>query len=130
MSDLTFLELQVANRDRNKHWDPEKKLDLLFFSNELGGEVGEVSDAGLKLLELMTRLSRAAGQAQNICKKVRRSSLGLPGSQASVADLMKELADTCIVAALIANVVEEDLGEAVVGKFNATSDKLNLPVRL
>lgn len=101
--------LSGANKARNHFWDPESKLTPLFFSTELAGEVGE---------------------ACNVVKKLEREKLGLRGSTTTVGALAEELADAVICASLLANCYDIDLREAVRNKFNSTSDKLNLPVRI
>lgn len=101
--------LSVANSRRNEVWDPEGKLTPLFHSTELAGEVGE---------------------ACNVVKKLEREVLGLRGSRDTEDHLAEELADVVICASLLANKYSIDLQAAVVKKFNATSEKLELPVFL
>lgn len=100
--------LRKASQDRQKEWDAESKVDLVFFGCELAGEVGE---------------------ACNVIKKLERQRLGLPGSRASVDDLAEELADVVIVADLIAAKFNIDLEVAIARKFNKTSDKLGLATK-
>ncbi len=97
--------LRQANMIRDKEWDPECKLDLSFFGNELAGETGE---------------------ACNVIKKLERERLGLRGSRATVAQLAEELADVVIVVDLIASRLNIDLSYAIEQKFNATSAKVGL----
>jgi NTP pyrophosphatase (non-canonical NTP hydrolase) len=99
--------LRDANILREKEWDPESKISVLFHGNELAGEVGE---------------------ACNIIKKLERERMGIRGTRATVAELAEELADVVIVADLIALHSGIDLGQAVIGKFNATSKKYGLSV--
>lgn len=108
MSDL-LQTLRRANQLRNKEWDPDEVLDEAFFAVELAGETGE---------------------ACNVVKKIIRQSLGLPGSRSDVNMLAEELADVVIVVDLLANCFNIDLSKAIVEKFNKTSDKIGLSVKL
>lgn len=78
---MNLKELRTANIARDAIWDPERKLDLDFFLNELGGELGE---------------------ACNVLKKIHREALGLRGSRATMEQLAEELSDTVIVLDLAA----------------------------
>lgn len=107
---MDFLDkLRSANILRNAEWDPERKLDLSFFGNELGGECGE---------------------AQNIIKKLERERLGIRGSRSTPAALAEELADVLIVVDLIAVRYDIDLAKETMKKFNKTSSANNLNVFL
>lgn len=108
----SFDELREKNSIRGKEWgesDITTKdgflLELLFRSNELGGECGE---------------------AQNEVKKLARQYLDMSGSK-STADVKKalsdEIADTIICCDRLAEMLNIDLAEAVAEKFNKTSDK-------
>lgn len=103
--------LQAANLARAKEWcpDPNEQPDLSFRGNELAGETGE---------------------ACNIIKKLERERHGWRGSKATKQQLAEELADVVICASLIANTAGIDLDQAVVDKFNATSEKYGLHVFL
>lgn len=102
MGDFETLQQACAKRDRE--WDPENKLDLMFFSTELGGETGE---------------------ALNFAKKLKRADIGIPGSRATLNDLAQELADVIISAINVWNKagIVEPLWPTVVNKFNASSRK-------
>lgn len=100
-------DLQDALYERDKVWDPDKKLDLAFRATELAGETGE---------------------ACNIVKKLIRERLGLRGSRATIAQLKDELEDVIICACLLANAEGIELNPAE--KFNSSSEKLGLPHRL
>lgn len=102
-------QLQQANFDRNKLWDPKNQLDGLFFATELGGECGE---------------------AQNVVKKLEREARGIAGSRDTVEHLGQELADVIICVSLVANYYGIDLCAEIAPKFNATSDKLGFPIRI
>lgn len=97
---MMFSQLTKANSARCQEWDPEGKLGLLFFSNELAGEVGE---------------------ACNVVKKLERERLGIPGSRATLDDLADELADIVIMADLVAFSSGINLEAAIARKFNRTS---------
>lgn len=106
---LTFKKLAAANALRQREWDKAGGITLSYRGNELAGEVGE---------------------ACNIIKKLERERLGIRGSRATVGQLADELADVIICASLIAMAEGIDLGDAVVAKFNATSEKVGLSTRL
>lgn len=94
---------------RQRLWDPDEKLGLLFLSNEMGGECGE---------------------AQNAVKKLERERLGLVGSRITTRAVGHELADVVICASNVAWKIGVDLfGEAIPEKFDITSEKYGLPVR-
>lgn len=107
---LTFEKLRDANVRRQAIWQSGgQPFTALYFSNALGGEAGEV---------------------QNVIKKLERERMGHRGSRATREDLADELADVIVYADLLAEVCGIDLGQAVIDKFNATSEKLNLEVKL
>ena len=95
-------KLKQANALRAKEWDPNGKLNLLFFGCELAGEVGE---------------------ACNIIKKLEREHLGIVGSRSSTKKLAEELADVVIVVDMIASMEGIDLALAITEKFNKTSQE-------
>jgi NTP pyrophosphatase (non-canonical NTP hydrolase) len=101
--------LRAANIKRQVLWCPDEAPDLSFRGNELGGEVGE---------------------ALNVIKKLERERHGWRGSRDSTEHLAEELADVVICADLCAITAGIDLASAVVAKFNATSDKVGIPVHL
>ncbi len=104
-----FEKLRLANVARDAEWDPYHLITLGFRGLELGGESGE---------------------AQNAIKKIEREKMGLRGSRASKAALAEELADVIIAADLIAMQEGIDLWSAITHKFNLTSMKYNLSIRL
>lgn len=106
---LGLSHFQQVTRDRDVQWDPEGKLDLLFRATELAGEVGELC---------------------NVVKKIERERLGLRGSKATKDQLREEIGDVLICLALLANTADIDLAQAVISKFNASSEKLGLDARL
>lgn len=108
----SFEHLREINTERATEWGGADTstndgflVELLFRSNELGGECGE---------------------AQNEAKKLARMYLDMPGgkSAAEAAQaLANEIADTIICCDRLAEMFGIDLAEAVAKKFNATSDK-------
>lgn len=107
MTDL--YSLRNANINRQNEWDPSNSLAIEFRGNELAGEVGE---------------------ACNVIKKLARERLGIAGSRDTVEHLAEELADVIICADLVAMAAGVNLAEAVVRKFNASSEKVGLKTRL
>lgn len=107
---MNFLEkLRAANIERDKEWNPDKKITPLFRATELGGECGE---------------------ALNIVKKLEREKLGIRGSRATIENLASELSDILICVDLLAMEYDIDLSQALKNTFNATSDKQNLSVKI
>lgn len=106
---IGFADLRNANLERQTLWCPDQVPDLSFRGNELGGECGE---------------------ALNVIKKLERERLGWRGSRDTVDHLAEELADVVICADLVAITAGVDLGAAVLRKFNATSDKVGISVKL
>lgn len=124
---LSLTALHVANIARQAEWCPEQVPDLSFRGNELAGEAGETSEA---LILHAAEISRAAGRASNVVKKLERERYGWRGSRAMKADLADELADMVICADLCAVTAGIDLSAAVVAKFNGTSEKQGLTTKL
>lgn len=111
-----FQHLRNANLARQVEWDKDDKLGYdgcamkrLFFANEMAGE---------------------AGEANNVVKKLVREQLGISGSRATREMLAEELADIIICVDLVAIQYDVDLWNAVVRKFNATSEKVGLRTRM
>lgn len=120
MESLDLKTLRHANVRRSLEWTGnangnvlEKVTgDILFRSNELGGE---------------------AGEAMNFVKKIVRQLNGMKGGMSlneGKQGLAKELADVVICADRLAEVFSIDLGAAVIAKFNETSEKHGFNTRL
>ncbi len=119
----TLTKLRIANVERgklwNSGWNPDSNfttesyiIELLFRSNELGGEVGE---------------------AQNKVKKYVRYLRQMAGGiskEESIKEIEKELADVIICVDRVADIFGIDLNKAVVDKFNETSDKRGFNIKL
>lgn len=73
------------------------------------------------------------GEAANILKKLKRVEDDLPGNTVEETyevleqRLADELADTVIYLDLLAARCNINLGEAIISKFNRTSNKINSP---
>lgn len=109
---ISFELLRNANRARHGEWwtgDGAQALSLSFRAAEFAGKAGEVC---------------------NVVKKLERERMGIKGSRATLRDLADELADAVICADLIAMDAGINLAEAVVRKFNATSEKVGLQTRM
>ena len=103
------MKLRDANAARQSEWDLDGKITISYRAVELAGEVGELC---------------------NLIKKLERERLGLRGSRTTKQDVADELADIVICTDLLAMDLGIDLEEAIVRKFNATSEKYNLTTRL
>lgn len=106
---ITFAEIRELNKARQLEWDGDTQFSMLFFSNAMCGEAGEVA---------------------NVVKKLERARLGLPGSEATKEDLADELADVLTYVDLLANRAGINLGDAWVKKFNKVSDKYGMKTRI
>lgn len=104
-----FDSLRDANVARNAEWTKGEGTSIVFKGNELAGE---------------------AGEACNVIKKLYRERKGWRGSRATLQDLAEELADVVICADLIAMDEGINLDAAVRAKFNKTSEKYGLSVRV
>jgi NTP pyrophosphatase (non-canonical NTP hydrolase) len=111
---MKLSELNLALLKRDLEWIGRfpSKEDLLFNSNELAGETGE---------------------ACNWVKKLVRTRRGISGGvpeEVAIAALRKELADVVICAFRVAAVENINIEEAVIDKFNETSEKHGFKTRL
>jgi NTP pyrophosphatase (non-canonical NTP hydrolase) len=103
-------KLRRATNARAKHWNPDgNDVPVSFRFMELAGEAGEVCNAG---------------------KKLSRHELNMAGGSPDQTNLREELGDVMICCDLIAAHYGIDLWEAVVEKFNKTSDKQKFPVKM
>jgi NTP pyrophosphatase (non-canonical NTP hydrolase) len=104
-----FPTLRAANIARQEEMFHNHVFGLLYWGTAVAGEVGE---------------------ACNVIKKLERERLGHPGKRATKEDLAKELADVAIYLDLL--VIEEgiDLNQAVIDKFNESSESMGSKVRI
>jgi NTP pyrophosphatase (non-canonical NTP hydrolase) len=75
-------------------------------------------------------LAGEAGEAANAGKKLARHELGMVGGSDDLTNLKEELGDVIICCELIAGHYGIDLWQAVVDKFNKTSEKHGMPVKI
>ena len=123
---ITLADLRAANLARQEEWCPDQKPDLSFRGNELAGEIGETIEAAVQVLIL----GSLAGRASNLVKKLERERHGWVGSRVTKDDLAAELGDIVICCDLVAITAGISLQHAVVAKFNSTSEKNGLTVKL
>lgn len=114
---LTFEYLRNANIQRCTSKDG--------FSHPLGG---------WSVAEWGAATGGELGEALNIAKKLIRIRDGVPGNKESEAELNKmladELADVAIYLDLWAASQGIDLEQAIISKFNKTSDKIGSTIKL
>lgn len=122
--------LREANIARQKEWDAKSEFSLTFKSTEAFGELGEALEKVLDLLGYSVAIAAVGGRASNIVKKLARERLGRPGSRASRDDLADELADLMICTDLLAMHEGINLKDAVIKKFNISSERLDLKTRM
>lgn len=123
---ITFADLRAANIARQEEWCSDQKPDLSFRGNELAGEIGETLEVAVQVLIL----GILSGRASNLVKKIERERFGWIGSRATKAELAEELGDIITCCDLVAITGGINLQDAVVSKFNATSEKNGLKTRL
>lgn len=116
-SDLTFRKLAETNKRRCEAKDGfNHKLNSWSSSDWITAVTGEL------------------GEAANIVKKLNRVRDGIPGNKESAeelrAALQKEIADVAIYLDLLAQSLGFRLEDAIVEKFNMTSEKIGSPERL
>ncbi len=113
--ELTFRRFSEANRMRCKHG--------------FGHELGDWSAS-----DWMTATLGELGEAANVIKKLNRERDGIIGNTVSIdvlrGQLADELADTFIYLDLMFQALGIDMAEAVIRKFDATSQKIGWPARL
>jgi len=108
---VSLEDLRAANISRAKEWHGDENTPSIEYRfMELAGEVGE---------------------ACNAQKKRQRTAMGIRGGTEDNLDHIKEeLADVLICLDLVAMDLGIDLGDAVRKKFNKTSEKYGLSVRM
>ena len=115
MADLNLAVLRHANLRRCGRWHP-----------------GGVHDWSLSDWGVAT--AGELGEALNVVKKLNRARDGLVGNAVGEAELRQaladELADVAIYLDIFAAAAGVDLAEAIVSKFNRTSEKNGFPDRL
>lgn len=88
---------------------------------------------GWTILEIAGELCGEAGELANICKKLRRSEMGVPGNKVSDGVLREkargEIGDVLIVLMLVASKLGIDLHDAARDAFNAKSVEMGFPER-
>lgn len=100
-----FSRLNKLNAKRQKEWDPNAKIDLLFRALEHVAEAGELG---------------------NKIKKYWRANNGLVGSKTDMTEIEDEVGDVIITLSLLCNDLGIDIKQATINKFNKTSLKNNL----
>jgi len=114
---LTFNTLRDAN---------VKRLPL--FKDAQGRPAhSEPDGSDWSLTDWVCAVTGELGEAANMIKKIRRGDFTLARVQREVAD---ELADVVIYLDILAFRCGIDLGEAVMRKWNATSQKVGAPIRI
>jgi hypothetical protein len=78
-------------------------------------------------LRLATMLGAHAGKVANVVKKLERERLGFAGSTSDRIDLLGHMRSMMAVVTTMAEMLK---GVDIIGKFNATSEKLGFQTRL
>lgn len=101
---MDFKELRKANVRRDKdYWNHQSTWEVTDWGCAIAGEVGELC---------------------NLLKKIRR------GDEVNPVKIQEEIADVVIYCDLLAAYLNFDLADAIIDKFNKTSDKLGSKVKL
>lgn len=86
------------------------------------------------LSDWFTAVTGELGEAANVAKKLNRVRDGIPGNTQTPdelkAALADEIADTFIYLDLLAQSADIDLEDAVISKFNRTSEKIGYDDKL
>lgn len=89
---------------------------------------------GWTILEVAGELCGEAGELTNICKKLRRLEMGVPGNKLSDVGLREqargECGDVMVVLMLVASKLGIDLEDAVREAFNRKSIEMGFPERI
>lgn len=110
LPEMPFLtKLREANIARQEEWTKGEETDLMYRALELGGEVGELL---------------------NKIKKLERQSRGWVGSKVTYEEIAEEIADGLICLDLVAEYLHLDLAKITEAKFNKTSEKYGLKVKM
>lgn len=111
---LSIRQIQTVNQARSDRW--------------MGGS------PGWTVLEVAGELAGEVGELANVCKKLRRSEMGVPGNKQSDAELREmassEIADVFIVLMLTASKLGIDVEDAVRVTFNRKSEQMGFPERI
>ncbi len=111
---LTFAELDATNKKRTNEWFPDG-MGAWTLSDWFTELVGEVGEAGNEIKKL---------------NRIRVGAKGMEDTDVVKERLSKELADVAICVSLLAVAAGIDLNVAIPKKFNATSDKFGLTIKL
>ena len=119
-------QLAEASRDRGvREW---QRINAARSARWMAGSPGWTT------LEIAGELAGEVGELANVCKKLRRSEMGVPGNKVSDDELRLqargEIADVMIVLMLTASKLGIDLEDAVCETFNAKSVQMAFPERL
>lgn len=114
---LTFDDLRAANLARLPRF--RNRRDELVHTRSDGSDWCLAQWSNATLGEL--------GEAANVIKKIERGDLTLEAARQALAD---ELADTAIYLDLLAFQAGIRLDDAIVAKFNRTSERIGCAVRL
>lgn len=119
--DMQFGEVHVVNVERGKLWHDGdlKNWSIADWSNAMAGEAGETCNA-------VKKLRRIQDEIKNISE---------PGRQLSTVEQAKdkiaeEAADTFLYLDLLMEAIGRSLPEAIIKKFNKTSEEYGFPQRL
>ncbi len=102
-------EANIAREQEMKTGSRPDVAEILFRSNELGGECGEAQNAIKKIVRVLTNSSFVKGQ---------------PDMNALYENLQDELGDIVICADRLAAIMNVRLRDCVAPKFNKTSRKV------
>jgi NTP pyrophosphatase (non-canonical NTP hydrolase) len=109
---LDFTRFSAVNWARCLKWHDPQSWSVAEWTNAMAGEAGEACNAAKKLLRLEQDLKGPNGYHNNAASR-----------EVAIATIADELADVVIYADLVARRIGVNLGEVIVKKFNATSDR-------
>lgn len=113
----TLWSISVINRARSRRWHPRGLEDwtVLEWAGAMAGEAGEACNAAKKVRRLELRLRQRTGPVD---------------MATALAKLAEEVADTYLYLDLLCARTGIDFREAIIDKFNQTSEREGFPERL
>ena len=118
---LALRRLAVVNRTRSDRWHHGNfaEWSVERWAVAMAGEAGEACDAVKKMFRIEDGIANLSEPDRQISER-----------DDAVAHVLEELADTILYADLLAQRLGGSLEEAIVAKFNATSERYGFPERL
>lgn len=115
---LKFDTLRAAN---------QRRMQMIIHRRRSAPDVYPDNSPDWGPAEWLQALIGELGEYANLMKKVGRGDFDLDSVR---EDIAKELADVQTYLDLLADLLDIDLGEATIAKFNEVSDRRKLPIKI